>query len=267
MQTDTLAADKPREGTADLTPLTAEERRDTLCLVLAGGIGRRVREDLRPDEQVKQMLPIRGEPLIKHVLDELRPLGGDLVVLSQDRPTHRAMNATLSECGVRLLIQRAPLWRIPRLLDLPFILGWQYATEDRKGPLHTHRSLLIVPSDLLFTDMDFAAFLSHHWSTVRSGPRPVVSLLGKASGPGGNAAFLTLRGREVVKWHLRSRQAPATATRFVHAGVFALTTSVLSNPLCFLSYSGRPRVTVCMSAGDWVDYGNPSNIRRLRRST
>jgi NDP-sugar pyrophosphorylase family protein len=238
----------------------------TLCLVLAAGIGRRVRYHLTDSEKIKQMMKVRSKRLIEHLLDELAVLPADIAVLSQDSHSHGKLNKLLNSRDTQVLFQKAPNWHVYFLLQLPLILFCQYYLSTDRKFLRTYDSIVIFPSDLLFTGIDFYSFLSHHWRHARTQKKPVVSLLSKRHGTGGGKCYFRTNRTMVIDWRLKPPNPLDGYQSFIQSGVYAITRSILDSPMRLLWYRTAICLTVFDTSGDWIDYGDPENIKKLREN-
>jgi molybdopterin-guanine dinucleotide biosynthesis protein A len=69
------------EKMQSLLPQISQRKKGETCIILAGGRSRRMGED-------KSLLPVEGKPMIRHVLDQVRPHFDEIIVSSNTPGVH-----------------------------------------------------------------------------------------------------------------------------------------------------------------------------------
>ena len=238
--------------------------KDLLCLILAGGKSTRVREFLNEEEPIKQMFFIDEKRLIEHTFDLVQSIRVEKAVLSRLSDKHRLMNSLVNERGFRLLYEKAPLVKISFFVELPLVILYQYWLSSDHSYLRTFRSIMTIPSDLFFVDVDFTSFIEHHFRHLKAGKKNVFSFLSKRSTGEGRSFYFKLDGDRIIKCKKANSQPPSCFISYTQSGAYIFTTSFLRNPLLILKGLKGNIFTLYETNGTWIDYGDPATIKRLR---
>ena len=244
-----------------------------LALILAAGEGSRIKHLLSEDEPVKAMLKVDGTPLIQKTLGTLAGLEIDRAVLSFPSEKYDSLNNVVrNHGGVELLFQKAPHKKLPTMLELPFILLWQYHLSGDKKLLQSYDAIITLPCDLIFENADLAGFVQMYqrWEgtpvagVFKNPLKRRFAVLSKKRQEGGRCDLIKKEGERIMAFkkfegEMREGWVPTT-----QAGVYIFSKGMLKNPLGFFLGFKRNLALQYIINDDWRDFGDPDTIEKMR---
>lgn len=241
----------------------------TLALVLAGGEGSRVRHHLQEDEQTKPMIRTSKDGdtrLIDLILDSIECLDAEKAVLSYPSEEFAELDRRVAK-RTRVLKQWAAnrkfIRSLPHLLELPYILLTQYHWSEDRDYLQSFDSILTAPCDIVLNGVDLGDFLRFHYEHLESPVQKQVTILSRLDRYSGRAALFKMDGSRIVGLR-RYRGFPLVGYEVsTQAGIYLVSKGSLKTPEVVLPLRHNKFLRY-LTHGDWIDYGNPETLQRLR---
>lgn len=238
----------------------------TLGLLLAAGEGSRVRVVLEADEPVKPLIKLDGRRLIDHSIASVIDIVDEVAVLSFPSSEYESLDEGVRQYeGVKVLKQKAKHRKLPSLLELPYFLLTQYHFSGDRRYLQGFDSILILPCDLVFENVDLSALVDFHNNRLQNPNIRQITLLSKRESGGGNTQLFKMNGDRVIgmkKFEGREFEGYEASTQ---AGVYIFSRGILRNPLSALLGFRTVSVYNHLTSGAWTDYGDPTNVAASRQ--
>lgn len=238
-----------------------------LALILAAGEGSRIKHLLSEDEPVKAMLKVGEKRIIEKALGALDGVEVDKAVLTFPSQQYGSLNRLIESYeGVTLLSQKAPHKKLPTMLELPFILFWQYHLSKDAKFLKSYDAILTMPCDLLFENADLENFVKLY---ERWGDHPLkrkIAVLSKTRQEGGRCDLFLKEEERIFKMQKFKGDIPNGWQATTQAGVYIFSKAMLQFPLGFLLGFKRNLALQYLLESDWEDFGNPENLARIRQA-
>ena len=236
-----------------------------LALILAAGEGSRIKHLLSEDEPVKAMLKVGDERIIEKALGALDGVEVDKAVLSFPASPYDSLDVLVQGYdGVRLLQQKAPHKKLPTMLELPFILFWQYHFSKDKKFLKSYDAILTMPCDLLFENADLANFVKLYEKWGKHPLKRKIVVLSKLRQEGGRCDLFKKEDERIFKMKKFEGEIPEGWQAITQAGVYIFSKGMLQNPFGFLLGFKRNLALQYLLESDWVDYGDASVLEGVR---
>jgi mannose-1-phosphate guanylyltransferase len=181
------------------------------AIVLAAGKGSRL--STYTEEIPKPMLPVRGRPVLDHLLRKLKGMGVEEVFIN----LHHQPDVIRSYFGSGEKLELSIHYAFE-----PELLGTAGALRNFAGEISGESSFYVCYGDNLF-DCDFAPLRSFHEKT---GALATIGLFVKEDVRGSGVAELDSEGR-VIRFVEKPDPASVTS-HLVNAGVYVLSPEILS---------------------------------------
>lgn len=252
----------------------------TLCLILAAGKGERIQHLLQPEEHTKPMIKIDNRHIIDYVIDEAKQLNGNVAVLSYADEQHKSLDELMLEYRVPVLYQAAPRWKMPSVMEIPWILIGQYHRSKDKDFLQQYDSMMVFTADTLFKDIAFSEMLELHNNNMKTSSERQVTLLSKQS-DSGDELFKVDDAHRILAWitgkKLRTKKYSKPYSKpekeFHESfkryesppGIYIISKGLLSRPWMLLCDLKQNRALMYETSGSWIDCGVPENLIKLRQ--
>ena len=232
-----------------------------LGLLLAAGEGSRVRGVLEADEPVKPLIKLGGTRIIDRSIASVVDIADEVAVLSFPSAKYKPLDDIVRQYeGVKVLKQKSKHRKLPSLLELPYVLLTQYHFSGDRRYLQGFDSILTLPCDLVFENVDLSALVDFHNSKLQNSNRKQITLLSKRESEGGNTQLFKMDDGRVIamkKFEGREVEGYEASTQ---AGVYVFSRGFLRNPLRALLGFRAVSVYNHLTSGTWTDYGNPANV-------
>ncbi len=236
-----------------------------LALILAAGEGSRVAHLYNEDEPVKPMLKVGKERLIEKALHVLDPLPIEKAVLSFPSEKYNSLHSLVEERGVKLLLQKAKQRKLPTLLELPYILLWQFHFSKDKEYLQSFDHILTLPSDLILNSDDLAGLVDLHTTNDLPKLKRRITILSRTKREDERGDIFLMEGDRILKRLSYSEPTPERCRATHQAGVYLFSKALLKNPLAIMLGMRYTMGKMYLTKNEWEDFGNPDNVERARR--
>ncbi|MCZ6692299.1 MAG: hypothetical protein O6939_00210 [Bacteroidetes bacterium] len=236
----------------------------TVGLILAAGEGTRVRSILEEDEPVKGMIKIGNSRLIDLAIDFLDGAPTEIAVLSFPSEEYSTLEKRVNERGLRILHQQAKHKKISRLLELPYILIMQYFFSKNKEYFRGFDSILTMPSDLVYENVDIGGMVRFHNSKLGDPLDSQITILSKRGVSEGRRDLFKMDGDRIVGMRKYKGQEIGDYEVSTQAGIYIFSKGILRNPLRVLFKFKYNRIFRYLTSGTWVDYGSHENVVKAR---
>lgn len=241
-------------------------RRRTLGLILAAGRGSRVQAVLSPDEPVKAMIKIHGERLIEHAIDFLGDSVDEKAVLTFPSPEYQTLDALVHSQNIRILKQKGQHKRLPTMLELPYLLFMQYHFSSDREFLKGFDSILTVPCDLVFQDVDIPQMLDFHYRRLKNPADSQITFLASDNVDEKKPTWFLCRDSRVYK--MKTSQPKSSEKEYIaskQAGVYIFSRGMLMHLYRIILGFRWNTAYRYPTTGSWVDFGDPKNILQFRK--
>jgi NDP-sugar pyrophosphorylase family protein len=235
----------------------------TLGLILAAGKGNRIKNFLNKDEPVKAMLRIGNKRLIDLAIESLN--GIEKAVLSSSSPEFNSLNEKVSKYGIPLLMQKAKHRNLPTLLELPHILLTQYYLSQDREYLQSFDAIMTVSCDLALNGVDLKDMLEFHYEHSRTQNQRQVTFLCKRNSGKEVSRLVKTRKHRVLD--IKKGKSFHGYESLSLGGIYVISQGLLRNPLMALLGYRHNLVYRYLTKRDWIDYGNPISIEKLRNKS
>lgn len=234
---------------------------NTLALILAAGESSRISHLLNKEQPVKAMIKIGDKMLIDFMLEATNSLNAVKAVLTYPAPEYEKLDKILKERKLNVIKQHAQRRKLPTLLELPYILVPQYHASPNRGYLRQFDSIMTLPCDLDLKNVDLNEMVNLHFKHLRNPGERQVTILSKRSISGGRADLFKMEGDRIVAMESYDKAPLRDFEATTQAGIYIFSKGILKNPLPILLKFKAIRFLRCLTEGDWIDYGNPENIK------
>lgn len=238
----------------------------TLGLILAAGRGSRVQSVLMPDEPVKAMLKIHGKRLIEHAINFLGDAVDEEAVLSFPSPEYQTLDALVESKNIRILKQRGRHKKLPTMLELPYLLFMQYYFSPDREFLQGFDSILTMPCDLVFQDVDLRQMLDFHYEKLQNPAHCQITFLASDSLDEKKPTWFLCRDSRVYKMKTsrpKSSEKEYIASR--QAGVYIFSRGMLKHLYRILLGFRWNTAYRYSTTGSWIDFGDSQNVLKSRK--
>ncbi len=237
-----------------------------LAIILAGGAGSRVGELYNEDEPVKAMLKLGKERLIEKSLSAFEDIDVDLSVLSFPDPKFDTLNKLVEDRGVKLFVQKAKQRKLPVMLELPYILFWQYHVSSDRKLLKTYDHIITLPCDLILNSDDIKRMIDMQLSCKMKRPKQMGVMLSRACKEGEYGTKFLMDGTRIMGMKSARKETTDEWVKTTQAGVYLLSKELMMNPIPFFFNIKYANARMCFTDNDWVDYGIRENILAAREA-
>jgi NDP-sugar pyrophosphorylase family protein len=238
------------ELVSSLFPPRGDCLRSTDVLVLAGGLGTRIRSVL--GELPKVLAPIAGEPYLSHLLAWLRQFGAGRVVLGLG---HR------SDAVLAHLTEHAPSDIAVETIVEPRPLGTAGAIRFCRASLRSDPALVVNGDS--FADADLCAMIErHHVSAARG------TMLCAKVADAGRYGRVDIDAQGLIRGFVE-KDPTFHGTALINAGISALSAALLDEIAAGAAVSLErdvfehlPAGTLAafITEGDFIDIGTPESL-------
>lgn len=236
----------------------------TLGLILAAGKGNRIKDFLTEDEPVKAMLRIGNKRLIDLAIESLG-FNIEKAVLSAPSSEFASLDKRVNEYRIPLLKQKAKHRNLPTLLELPHILLTQYYFSQDREYLQSFDAILTVSCDLALNRVDLREMLEFHYEHSRTQDQRQVTFLCKRNSGKGVSRLLKTKKDRVLS--IKKGKPSHGYESLSLGGIYVISRGLLRNPLMALLGYRHNLVHRYITKGDWIDYGDPFNVEKLRNES
>ncbi len=235
-----------------------------LAIVLAGGAGTRVGDLYNDDEPVKAMLKLGDSRLIEKSLSVFDDMDIDLSVLSFPDPKYDSLRNLVESCNVHCFDQKAKQRKLPVMLELPYILLWQYHFSKDSRLLKSYDHILTIPCDLILETEDIKNVIKLHLKNYMKNRKKRVTILSRMRQEGEFGNHFLMDGTRILK--MRSVRLPIEEGEIstTQAGVYIFSKALLRNPIPFFVDMRLVNAQMQLTENSWVDYGLRENILKER---
>jgi len=237
----------------------------TLGLILAAGEGYRVQNVLGEDETSKAMIKIGDERLIDKSIHFLEGVVSETAVLSFPSIPYESLDKIVQEKGLKVLKQKAKHRKLPTLLELPYILFMQYHLSLDRNYLQDFDSILTMPSDLVFENVDIGRMVDFHNARLKTPHNRQITILSREGTNGGRADMFKIDVDRIMGMKKYEGQKLDGYNVSRQAGVYIFSQAILKHPYWALFGFKHNDVYRYLTQGSWLDFGNPETILNMRR--
>lgn len=236
----------------------------TLALVLAAGKGTSIKDFLTDDEPVKAMIKVGDDRLIDLVLNSLEGIDAERAVLSFPAEEYAELDARVEGKNVRVLKQRARHIKLPYLSELPFILLVQYHISKDRAYLQSFDSIMTLPCDVVLENVNLEDMLRFHYKNLKDPEEGQVTILSKKGTGNGRAELFVMEGDRIIRRKPYRGQSVQGYEIYTQAGIYIFSRGILKHPYTVTPTLRHFKLLRYLTQGDWIDYGNPETLQRLR---
>ena len=233
---------------------------------MAAGRGSRVQSVLLPDEPVKAMIKIKGERLIEHAIDFLRDSVDEIAVLTYPSQEYQTVDALVQSKNIRILKQRGKHKKLPTMLELPYLLFMQYYFSSDREFLKSFDSILTMPCDLNFHDVDIPQMLDFHYRRLKISADCQITFLASDSLEEKKPTWFLCRDSRVYK--MKTSQPKSAEKEYIasrQAGVYIFSRGMLKHLYRIILGFRWNTAYRYPTTGSWTDFGDPKNILQFRK--
>ena len=234
-----------------------------LVLILAGGAGTRVSDLYTTDEPVKAMLKIGNNRLIEESLNLFDDIDCELSVLSFPDPKYSSLEKLVENRGAKVMVQKAKHRDLPVILELPYILLWQYHFSKDSKYLKSFDSILTLPSDLILNSDDVKSVIDHHFNSINKKKRKI-TILSKLREPNDYGNHFYLDNSRVLEMKSIKEPLPNGWISATQSGLFIFNRALLKNPIPFFINLRMINAQIFLTNNSWQDYGTAEKIIEAR---
>jgi len=237
----------------------------TLGLILAAGEGYRVQNVLGEDEPTKAMIKIGDKRLIHKSIHFLEGVVSETAVLSFPSISYESLDKIVQEKGLKVLKQKAKHRKLPTLLELPYILLMQYHLSSDRSYLQDFDSILTMPSDLVFENVDIGRMVDFHNANLKTSHNRQITILSREGTEGGRADMFKIDGYRIIGMRKYEGQKLDGYEVSTQVGIYIFSRGILKHPYWVLLGFNHNDVYRYLTQGSWIDFGNPENVLNLRQ--
>jgi NDP-sugar pyrophosphorylase family protein len=235
-----------------------------LAIILAGGAGTRVSSLYNSDEPVKAMLKLGDERLIEKSLSTFNDIDIELAVLSFPSDKFSSLDKLVKKSGVKLLIQKAKQRKLPVMLELPYLLLWQYHFSKDSKFLKSFDHILTLPCDIILNSDDIKSVIDLHLEK-RDKKGKQLSILSRDSKDGEYGTQFLMDGTRVLNTKSARDGVDEGWVKRTQAGVFLFSKELLKNPFPFFLFGAKSiNSQMFFTKSDWLDLGIEENLISMR---
>lgn len=232
----------------------------TLAIILAAGVGNRVSHLYTDDEPNKPMLKIGDKRLIEINIELIKQIGIDCAVLTYPNDQYHTLHEIIKHHNVRLLYQTAKQRKLPSLLELPYILAWQYYFSCDRKYLRSFDHVITLPCDMILNKDDMKNMISTHKNNHHEKIKRKITILSKPKKENEHGDLFLLEKTRIMALKKYSKPIEKGWIATNQAGVYMFSQEFLRNPYPLLLGAKHVFGQMYIAKNGWIDYGEPANF-------
>lgn len=221
---------------------------------------------LLPDEPVKAMLKMDGKRLVEHAMDFLGDSVDEKAVLTFPSPEYQTLDALVQSKNIRILKQRGKHKKLPTMLELPYLLFMQYYFSPDREFLKGFDSILTMPCDLVFHDVDLCQMLDFHYEKLQNPAHCQITFLARDDLQVEKPTWFLCKDSRVYK--MKTLEPKSSEKNYItsrQAGVYIFSRGMLKHLYRILLGFRWNTAYRHKTDGNWIDFGDPKNVLKSRK--
>ena len=142
----------------------------------------------------------------------------------------------------------------------------QYHLSSDRSYLQDFDSILTIPCDLVFENIDIGSMVNFHDARLENPHNRQITILSRKGTDGGRADMFKIDGERIMGMRKYEGQELDGYEVSRQAGVYIFSQGILKYPYWVLFGFKHNEAYRYLTQGSWIDFGNPDNILKARHN-